>query len=100
MDVLLILIVICIILISLHYISSHRDRKIHVDSTKYDNNDEDLKDLIEKYKNIKDDNEWWKPCQECQYFEGYDICTRNGNFGAITDVSKARCEKHNLFVKK
>ena len=63
MDVLLILIVICIILISLHYISSRKDRKIYVESTKYDDesikyddNDEDLKDLIEKYKNIKDND--------------------------------------------
>lgn len=74
--------------------------KIAKNVEKYNDNVEDLKDLIEKYKNIKDDDEWWKPCQECHFFEGYDICTRNGNFGVVTDVSKARCEKYNLFQKK
>lgn len=103
MEILLLLIICFLLILLIGYKIEHK-KSIKVIETNnelnnYENLDE-LKDLIEKYKNIKNDDEWWKPCQDCQFFEGYDICTRKGNFGAVTDISKAKCEKYNLFQKK
>ena len=66
------------------------------------NNDdtEELKELAEKYKAIKDNDEWWKPCPICEFFDGYDMCLLKKNFGSVSDISKARCEKNNLFKEK
>jgi len=48
-------------------------------------------DIIEYQKN---------KCSHCKYYDGYDMCKRKGNFGAISYGSIVTCVKNKLFKDK
>lgn len=39
-------------------------------------------------------------CMFCEFFDGYDMCCHNANFGSITQQSLDNCKKHNLLREK
>lgn len=39
-------------------------------------------------------------CMFCEFFDGYDMCCHNVNFGSITQQSLDNCKKHNLLREK
>lgn len=52
---------------------------------------------------IKDDekeDDFWEQCSHCEFFEGYDMCLKKENFGSVTNESKAKCKRENLFKEK
>lgn len=36
-------------------------------------------------------------CSLCEFFDGYDMCLRKGNFGAITNETIDKCSNDKLF---
>lgn len=44
--------------------------------------------------NKKEENLYWRKCNKCRYFDGYDICM---HLGTVTDEVKRRCEENHLF---
>ena len=54
---------------------------------------------LEKQGNHNEQN-FWEKCKCCEYFDNYDMCLHNKNFGAVTDESKENCRKSNLFIEK
>ena len=63
-------------------------------------------DLVEKTI-TKNDNEnkdcipyekQW--CTLCEFFDGYDMCLKKGNFGAITNETINKCSKDKFFKNK
>ena len=63
-----------------------------------------LKDLYsereEKEKKEEEEKQWWEPCPSCKWFDGYDLCARSENFGAIGEESKIKCKKEQLYTPK
>lgn len=47
--------------------------------------------------NKKEEDSYWRKCNKCKYFDGYDICMAKGNFGTVTDEVKQRCEEKHIF---
>jgi hypothetical protein len=36
-------------------------------------------------------------CKDCVFFDGYDICCHEENFGSVTSARKTYCNKNKLF---
>lgn len=43
---------------------------------------------------------FWDDCNKCEFFDGYDMCLRKGNFGSVTNEKKDRCIRNNYFLEK
>lgn len=57
-------------------------------------------EYIEPNETKEEPDDFWAKCNKCEFFDGYDICMRRGNFGTVTDSIKSNCEKKNLFEEK
>lgn len=102
MKILLLLLILVYLILLFYIYKTNQQKSFSIDKNveKYNDNTDEFKDLIEKYKSIKNNDEWWEPCTHCAFFDGYDMCLVHNNFGAVTDVSKARCESEKLFKEK
>ena len=36
-------------------------------------------------------------CKDCVFFDGYDVCCHEENFGSVTSARKSYCNKNKLF---
>jgi hypothetical protein len=36
-------------------------------------------------------------CKDCVFFDGYDVCCHEENFGSVTSARKTYCNKNKLF---
>ena len=79
-------------------IKKHKEKEVRY--KEYEKEMAELSEIAKKYQNVTDNDEWWEPCPQCKLFDGYDICCAKDNFGSVTDITKAYCEKHKLFTKK
>jgi len=48
----------------------------------------------------KAEEDFWKECKICTYFDNYDMCLHKRNFGSVTNESKERCKLFGLFEHK
>lgn len=39
-------------------------------------------------------------CKKCRFFDGYDICLNNQNFGTLISERIENCDRHKLFTYK
>lgn len=62
--------------------------KVQKTMIKNDNEDKDC---------IPYEKQW---CAFCEFFDGYDMCLRKGNFGAITNETIDKCSNDKLFRSK
>ena len=43
---------------------------------------------------------FWEKCNNCEYFDGYDLCLHKNNFGSVTDELKENCKNNKFFIEK
>jgi hypothetical protein len=61
--------------------------------------DNDWIDWLEKQGNRNEQN-FWKKCNHCEYFDGYGLCLHKNNFGSVTDELKENCKNNKFFTEK
>jgi hypothetical protein len=60
-----------------------------------------FKEFEENYYKEHNENEsdvyLFDSCKDCVFFDGYDICCHEENFGSVTSARKTYCNKNKLF---
>ena len=60
---------------------------------------------LKKYIDVEKQGEqneqiFWEKCNHCEYFDGYDICLHEKNFGSVTNESKENCKNNKFYFEK
>ena len=60
-----------------------------------------FKEFEENYYKEHNENEsdvyLFDSCKDCVFFDGYDVCCHEENFGSVTSARKTYCNKNKLF---
>lgn len=60
-----------------------------------------FKEFEENYYKEHNENEsdvyLFDSCTDCVFFDGYDVCCHEENFGSVTSARKTYCNKNKLF---
>ena len=59
--------------------------------------DEVKNKLNKEYSEKKCDTYISESCENCVFFDGYDVCLNEKNFGSVTTVRKIYCKNNNFF---
>lgn len=90
----LLLILLCMMVIG-HYIIAQAEKP------EKEKRKQKFKEFEENYYKEHNENEsdvyLFDSCKDCVFFDGYDICCHEENFGSVTSARKTYCNKNKLF---
>ena len=90
----LLIILLCMMVIG-HYIIAQAEKP------EKEKRKQKFKEFEDNYYKEHNENEsdvyLFDSCKDCVFFDGYDVCCHEENFGSVTSARKTYCNKNKLF---